>query len=298
MRISRTKKSVTARGSYSERSALWILAAGAGVLLGLLSCSGGPVCKELGNCGGNPVGTWAQRPAEEENAKYCQEKFHLPPLDEYLQRQPTPVARMRLPESTNIDWCYNLVLTAEEVNALKSNLYWWENFTYSGGLVTYKENGEYTVDFGRQGMVSRYYSRTCLSQYGHEADCAKFQERLVVANQGASEYDFFDCKEDVVKGGCNCQFLIAEANAQAGVYTIQGSTITHFPNTPPTHFTQAVTCVQGDTMEISGRNNSFLWDRQSLRTIELVRLNCEDGKQGPGEAGVDCGLGCPNTCQE
>ena len=43
-------------------------------------------------------------------------------------------------------------------------------------------------------------------------------------------------------------------------------------------------------------NNSYLSERSSLRTIELVRVNCEDGMKGPGEEGKDCGLRCPNSC--
>jgi hypothetical protein len=51
-------------------------------------------------------------------------------------------------------------------------------------------------------------------------------------------------------------------------------------------------------MELSGLNNSYLWDRQGLRSLELVRVNCEDGRQGPGELGVDCGPSCPMACPE
>jgi hypothetical protein len=29
----------------------------------------------------------------------------------------------------------------------------------------------------------------------------------------------------------------------------------------------------------------------------MIRMNRNDGKAGPGELGIDCGLGCPNPCQ-
>ena len=54
--------------------------------------------------------------------------------------------------------------------------------------------------------------------------------------------------------------------------------------------------VKGNRLEISGLNNSYLWDRKDLRTMELVRVNCTDGIQGPGEGGIDCGLRCPTSC--
>jgi hypothetical protein len=43
-------------------------------------------------------------------------------------------------------------------------------------------------------------------------------------------------------------------------------------------------------------NNSFLWSRPGLRSVEMTRMDCNDGKMGPGELGVDCGLACPNSC--
>ena len=36
--------------------------------------------------------------------------------------------------------------------------------------------------------------------------------------------------------------------------------------------------MKGDKLQISGMNNSFLWDRPGLRTIEMVRMNCNDGQ--------------------
>lgn len=258
-------------------------------------CAKGPVCAELSTCGGNPVGSWAQPPLGESGSKYCQENIHTPPVTEYLQNQPTPTARNRVPEATNLDWCYNLVLTSNEADALKKNLYWWENLPYSGGLVTYTEDGRYSIDFGREGRVARHYSRTCLSQYGHDSDCGTFQRVLTKANEGAHEYNSFECTESE-KGGCNCTFNIGEANAQTGVYSVSGNRITHFSNTPVAHFSHATQCVNGDRMELSGSNNSFLWDRSGLRAIELVRVNCSDGRMGPGEQGIDCGLRCPTAC--
>jgi hypothetical protein len=283
--------------NISKQWALVLFAGMAGTMV-MVGCSKGPVCKDLGSCGGNLVGIWAQRPAAEDTGKYCQEIIHKPPLDEYLRGQPTPVARMRLPESTNADWCHNLVLTSDMTNALKKNLYYWENLPYEGGLLTYEDNGDYSLDFGRTGRVSLYYSRTCLSQYGHDTNCAKLQQRLIEANDGAGEYDFFDCQDDAAKGGCNCSFQVGEADAQSGVFSISGGMVTHFSNTPITRFTPASYCVNGDTLELSGIDNSYLWDRPGLRTVEMVRVNCGDGRQGPGEGGVDCGGRCPNACPQ
>src|SRR5688572_445017 len=282
------------RRTVSFAIALWTTALASALVVG--GCAKGEVCQELSSCGGSPVGQWAQRPAAESGGKYCQEALHQPPLSEYLQGQPTPVARMRVPESTNLDWCYSLVLTREEMAPIKRALYYWENLVYLNGLLTYEDNGTYRLDFGRLGKMNAYYSRTCMRQYGNDFDCTKFQETLEDANRGGGEYFNFQCSENTAKGGCNCVFSISEADAQGGVYKAEGNTITHFPTSQNVHFSEAALCVRGDRMELSGRDNSYLWDRPGLRTIEMVRINCEDGVHGPGEMGVDCGARCPRAC--
>ena len=132
------------------------------------------------------------------------------------------MARERVPENSNLDWCFNLVITPAEMDPVKKHFYWWENLPYVGGLVTYRDTGEYSIDFSREGEVTRHYSASCLIQYGHPADCAMLQHKLEVANEGAREYHTFRCADDAKKGGCNCSFHIGEANAQAGKYAGAG----------------------------------------------------------------------------
>ena len=260
------------------------------------SCSQGPVCEELASCGGSPVGQWAQRPPESQAGTYCQESMNRPPVEGHLQNQLHPVARQRLPEKTHADWCYELVITGDEVSSLKKHNYWWENFPYIKGLVEYNDNGEFRMGFNREAFVDRWYSQTCMRKYGYSGSCKDFEAELEKANVGAGEYNTFNCTENAQKGGCDCNFNIFEVHSVFGRYAVEGGAISHFPASPNAHFSQAALCVQGDTMQLSGMFNSFLWDRPGLRTIELVRVNCEDGVQGPGEQGVDCGRGCPNAC--
>lgn len=281
-----------------------VLAAGLVGALAATGCSGGQVCQELSSCGGSRealLGTWAQPKNSHTDGMYCQENMHIPPLQDYRLGQPTPVARMRVPENNNLDWCYNLVIVPTDMDPIKKHFYWWENLPYVGGLVTYKDDGTYSIDFSREGKVYRHYSRTCLTQYGHGFDkgfdCAEFQELLTHANAGAREYHTFKCAENAEQGGCDCNFFIGEANAQAGVYKLEGNILTHFPTSQQARFTQASFCIEKDKVQMSGINNSFLWERQGLRSLQMVRVNCEDGVQGPGEQGVDCGLRCPTPCE-
>lgn len=262
-----------------------------------LGCSEGPVCKQLGSCGGDPVDKWAQLPRGEETpGTYCQEVMHVPPVEEPLRDQLLPVARQRLPEKTNSDWCSELIATSDMAGPIKRHYYWWENLPYVSAFLEYQPDGTYRANLTRKAFVDRWYSQTCMQKYGYPGDCDSLAADFERSNQGAGEYNSFKCSPNGRRGGCDCNFEIFEVNTLLGKYSVNGNTITHFSVSPTSHYSQASFCVKGDKVEISGMNNSFLWDRPGLRTIELVRMNCNDGKLGPGELGVDCGLGCPNSC--
>jgi hypothetical protein len=281
----------------TERSNLRAWGTVLALTLSAIGCSQGPLCPELGSCGGNPKDKWAELPRSKETpGTYCQEAMHSPPVESHLKDQNLPVARQRLPEKTTADWCSELVVTGDMVEAVKKHNYWWENLPYHAGFLEYQPAGTYQANLTRKGKVDRWFSQNCLRKYGYSGDCKQFQADFERANMGAGEYNTFKCGADPERGGCNCNFEIFEVNTLRGMYSVDGSTITHFPESPTAHSSQASICVQGDKIQISGKDNSFLWDRPGLRTIELVRMNCNDGLPGPGELGVDCGLGCPNAC--
>jgi hypothetical protein len=269
------------------------------LVVALVGCSQGPVCRELASCGGDPMDKWAGLPRGEETpGTYCQELMHTPPQEAHLRDQLLPVARQRLPEKNTADWCSELTVTGDMKEPLKKNNYWWEDLPYIAGFLEYMPDGTYRANMTRKAFVDRWFSQVCLRKYGYGGDCKQFQADLEKANQGAGEYNTFNCNENAKRGGCDCNFEIFEVNTLLGSYSRVGDTITHFPASPTAHFSQASFCVNGDKLQISGKNNSFLWDRPGLRTIEMVRMNCNDGKAGPGELGVDCGLGCPNPCPQ
>ena len=261
-----------------------------------IGCSQGQVCPELGNCGGNPRDKWAQLPfGQETPGTYCQESMHRPPLEATLENQLLPTARQRLPERENADWCSDLIVTGDLMQPIKKHVYWWEDLPYVTGTLDYQPDGKFEAHLTRKAFVDRSYSELCLRKYGYGGNCTDLQAAFEMANVGAGEYNTFKCVANATNG-CDCHFNIFEVNTLVGRYSVGASTITHYPSSPTAHFSQASFCVKGDKIELSGMNNSFLLDRLSLRTMEMVRMNCNDGKLGPGELGVDCGLACPNPC--
>ena len=54
-------------------------------------------------------------------------------------------------------------------------------------------DGTYRANLTRKGFVDRWFSQTCLRKYGYAGDCKQFQADLERANQGAGEYNTFNC---------------------------------------------------------------------------------------------------------
>jgi hypothetical protein len=267
---------------------------GAAALAGFLSagCEAGPVCKSLGQCGGDIVGAWAKKP----DAPYCQEAVYSPPPEFYLLNQNLPVARMPLPEATNLDWCSSLIIKPADDKGVKNATYYLRDLPLAEARAVYRQDGKFDVGFSRRARFNQHYSHTCLTQYGFTVDCQVLAAQLTTHNQGNPAVSKFECAPETEKGGCNCSFQYEEISVIGGFYTVQGDVVTHFPQAPSLRFNRVGYCVQGDTLEISGLDNRYLMDRTGLRTVELARVNCNDGKAGLGEGGVDCGELCPTPC--
>jgi hypothetical protein len=58
----------------------------------------------------------------------------------------------------------------------------------------------------------------------------------------------------------------------------------------------ATYCRNSTSLQLTGADDSYLFDTPGLRTLDLGPANCADGLQGPGEEGVDCGSVCGVDC--
>lgn len=280
-------------------------------------CSAGEVCKELARCGGPALadamalaGPWAKKP----DAPYCQERVYTPPPDYYLLNQPVPLARIPLPEATNLDWCSSLVIKPEDPKGVKSASYYLRDLPLSEARFVYKPKfedppmntkitgeGTFDIGFARRARFTQHYSRTCITQYGYRVDCPALALQLGEHNMGNPAVSKFECASDDNPNkdevGCNCSFQYEEISVLAGFYTLEGGgVITHYPQSPSLRLNRTGFCVNGDTLQVSGLDNGYLMERTGLRTMELARVNCSDGKPGLGEGGVDCGELCPTPC--
>jgi hypothetical protein len=293
------KKTSNQSLQQSSKKSFWQAPALGVVLVALLvGCNPGEVCKELARCGGEIRAIWTKKPGDD---VYCAERVYAPPPDSYLIDQPTPLARMPLPDATNLDWCSDLVLNlGDKEKGVRSATYYARDLPLTEARFIYRndpaEGDVFDIGFARRTRFNQYYSQKCLTEYGHPVDCPLVAMKLTTHNEGNPAVSKFECDQDKVKGGCNCSFQYEESSVLRGAFTVQGDVVTHFTQSPTLRYNEAGFCVQGDTMSISGLDNSYLMGRTGLRTLELVRVKCQDGQQGPGEQGIDCGGLCPTPC--
>lgn len=270
---------------------LGVLLAAAALLTN--ACAEGDTCKELGTCGGNPVGAWTYA------APPCQSLLDEPPTEVWLFNRPATVARTPPPESSASEWCADFVLSANagEMAVAKPPVFWLGGSPYLTGRVWYKEDGTYESRVARSGRYGLQFSPACMRQYGSELSCDDI-ETLIVMKAGNPSLTGIDCQNGADPGSCDCSFDISSSGHVFGDYSVNGNTITHRPLRPRVEFpTDAVYCSAGDSLQLTGARSVSLFDRPGLRNMSMQRINCADGAQGPGEDGVDCGLMCPMLCE-
>ena len=176
----------------------------------------------------------------------------------------------------------------------------------------------------RTGTFSAEFPPFCMHAFGATDDvCGKLQTSLRA--RAAARYRNIACGGSAIDpAGCACTFDLSDRIESRGTFLPPaGATITHLPGN---NFPEKVRyCLRGDTLELTGADGAYLFDRLGLRTLSLQMttvdcannqrdlgedgvdcgpacpilcsaINCADGVQGPGEAGVDCGPNCPKPC--
>ncbi|HWZ92873.1 MAG TPA: hypothetical protein VNW92_28605, partial [Polyangiaceae bacterium] len=146
--------------------------ASAGVLLS--ACAAGPLCPELGDCGGDPNGTWVSNDAADpgcvDGPYFTPTTVTAPgsPLDGTLFGRPAPVAGQAQAQPTLADWCEGLVLEKDLKNLLSGRI----TFVFQDPKITKfsvaynSADSSYVAGFVRSGRFGQYYSKTCLSEFG------------------------------------------------------------------------------------------------------------------------------------
>jgi hypothetical protein len=306
-----------------------VLGIAAAALLSVLlsACAAGPQCAELGDCGGDPTGTWssddATHPGCVDGPYFTQTTVTAAgaAFDPTLYGRPAPVAGQSPAQPTLADWCEGLVLQKDRTNILGGRV----TFVFQDPAITkfsvvYNPDLTYTAGFVRSGRFAQYYSETCLTEFGQDPnDCSAIQATIVMEDltgqlknptctpaagggcscaydsaagrtelsgqaltckvseiimnrEGTNEtFKNVACTPDLSRGGCNCGYDAAFANGDIGVYTVSGNVITNHPQNSADYPSKITFCQQNDSLQISGFQSSYLYNKAPVRTFRLNR---------------------------
>jgi hypothetical protein len=242
----------------------------------------------------------------------CQDQLQLPPVAVSLARQPPAVANQRPPDNATADWCGNLVIkTTGEVKEfivyapplpLKvGELIISEDYDHN------KERGTYEFKTTIDQTRDLVFSESCLTAQGIRLSCPVLGRRLGEFLAAEANIYSMRCQDpdDPSQGGCVCKFDLSFIGGQRGRWALQENKtqIQFFENVNYAPAALADYCLDPNTLNLNltGSNETPLFNQKGLRTVQMVPPSCNDGVQSLelGETGIDCGgPKCPpcGTC--
>jgi hypothetical protein len=281
-----------------------------------------PVCPALDSCGGAfPVGDWALDPQHPS----CSEDLYTPPPDPRLFGADLPAARIPPPEPALYDWCDQLVTSPnvpmgmdpiQNTNSIVARLptFAFRTFPVGSAVIHYDAAQNYVMSTTRTGEYSLDFPAYCMRAFGAVDTtfdpnapaastgtvCMKLEAALRA--QAPQQFRNIACEDDPrdPKGqnGCLCGFDVYDRQVNSGTVILNGSDMLHLPGN---NFPEDATfCGSANSLQLTGANGAYLFDREGLRTLSLTKVtpDCANGKQDLGEDGVDCGPACPFVCPD
>ena len=272
----------------------------------MAGCKQEVLCPALDTCGGSLVGDWQL--ANDHPA--CSEDVYSPPADPRLGQAlgDLPAARTPPPEPALYDWCDLLVTGFGSIVHTPPLFYTQGPSGYQGGpanvandyvtgpigaaTIHYDANGTYTLSTTRTGTYFLDFPAFCMRAFGAKDGnpinptvdpvtmmpkdptpgnvCQQLQFGL--QKTAGNNYKNIGCQLDPndapAAAGCICQFDLMATTTNAGFYGVQGGTVQHLPGN---NFPQYATfCSQNDSLELTGADGAYLFDRVGLRTLDLV----------------------------
>ena len=153
------------------------------------------------------------------------------------------------------------------------------------------------------------FSESCLTAQGVRLSCPLLGRRL--GEFLATEANIYSMRcfdpADPNQGGCECKFELSFIGGPNGRWATQengGTQIEFFDNQTNVTASLADYCLNADnTLDLTGSNETPLFNQKSLRTLHMQPPSCSDGVKSLelGETGVDCGPNCPDkscTCSD
>jgi hypothetical protein len=271
-------------------------------------CKQHVLCPALGSCGSEErdanghsvrplsltgdVQEWVLAPGHES----CEEDLYIPANDTRLSGMttlPTTGTMTPWPEPALFDWCLLLVAGPGDGDTIqrKDPRFYYESGQIGVASVKYKPDNTFSADLTYTGTFTLDFPSYCVRAFGAmdapldpSVDpntvvpvCKRLQVPLAADGVGGGDYFNTTCEantdEERIKlgldgpadpGGCLCTFNVTETAGPVGTYgLLDDSTILHVPG-------------HNDTLQLTGTDGAYLFDKKGLRTFDLVR-GCQTG---------------------
>jgi hypothetical protein len=158
----------------------------------------------------------------------------------------------------------------------------------------------FTLTQEEKGPVTQHFGPDCMMFGDRQVACEELDEPLTQAGLGEGSWRSVICSP-AADGGCDCLLDYWAVGGSVGTWdAIDDRLVLHYQYYDyETNEIVDVTsapidyCVTDDTL-LLGEAVNEAWE--AVGGQPLTRLDCEDGVQGPGEQGIDCGYRCPTAC--
>jgi hypothetical protein len=297
-------------------------------IVGLSGCKTPQFCEPLGACGGDLLAgatDFAKQDGLPDRSwtvvgpGACQDRIQTPPATISLARQPPPFANQRPPDNATADWCGNLVLKSNgevkefipytpPVPLKVAELTVSADFDFAMNPMAATKRGTYVLQTTVGEPRTFVLSESCITAQGLRLSCPALGRQLGEFLHPEANFYNMRCQDpaDPNQGGCVCQFDLTFIGGQNGRWAIQegGKQIEFFENTSYAPAALVDYCFNPDpnalTLDLTGTNETPLFNAKGLRTMHMVKPSCNDGVQSVelGEQGIDCGGQCApcGTC--
>ncbi len=295
--------------------AAWVLLAAS-----LGGCNTPPHCEALRKCGSDFSVTDSDLGGGVTSTEWvavgrldaCIDQVPNTPDPPQLSLIPPRPAGVRAVEPSTIDWCAGLVLMGDgTISALDDGWYetlkkfngWFPSIPLYTAQLELMHDNQYALTTTQLASQRVELSPTCLVAQGVVLSCQSISDQLHafvskrlggIAGLKATVYD--NTCTVTSEGGCSCGYNVSLTTTTKGPWVASDKgALTFFDElaAPPS---QTDFCYTPGSLRLSGAKETDLFNRNSLKTLELHPPSCTDGVQSKtlGETGIDCGGGqCP-----
>jgi hypothetical protein len=282
-------------------------------IVGLSGCKNPQLCTPLGACGGDLLAGavdfanndgLVDRSWSVVGPAACQDQLQLPPVSIALARQPPAPANQRPPDPATADWCSGLVIkTTGEVKEfipyapplpLKVG-----ELTISADFDGSHQRGTYRMQTTIDETRDLTFSESCITAQGIRLQCPELGRQLGIFLKPEANIYSMRCQDpaDPNQGGCECKFELSFIGGETGRWAqLENQVqINFFENNNNSPAALADYCFNSDkTLDLTGSNETPLFNEKGLRTLHMSPPSCHDGVQNleTGETGIDCGGAC------